>query len=523
MKKENVPVIIGVGEVCDQVPEDLTTARSAVDLAAGAVALALADTGKKELIKGGIDAIAAVRTFSDSSPRFDNDLENVKNRPRAIAHKVGIDPAYACYEPSGGQSSQRLVNEFCRRLAEGEFKAVLLTGGEAIASYKAAKRNKVTLNWDDDTDGQMDDRGWGIDGILTVQELENEFFIAGAIYGALENARRKQLHMTRAEYARQMGELLAPFSAVAAHHPSAMFPREYDAETIATAAERNPYIFQPYTLAMMAKDGVNQGAALILTTVGQAEKWGIDESRWIYLSGCCDLKERLVLERPELDTSPAMRMAYRTALDRAGVSVDEVNVFDLYSCFPIAVFNACESLGISTDDPRGLTVTGGLAYFGGAGNNYSMHGIVSIVHRLRSIPKGIGVVGANGGFLSKHSIGVYSREIPPHGWIFHDDSKLQRELNGAATPELDTTPEGEAVVDTYSITYAKGRPVRTHVIGRLNKTNARFLAATDAADHKTPRLSADEDFLGKTIYVTSEGKGNRFALTPEGLEGLKAT
>ena len=517
MNQENVPIIIGVGELCEQVPEDLTTVRSAVELAVSAVSLALADTGRKEVIKENIDAIAVVRTFSDSSPRFDNLLENVKNRPRAIAHKVGIDPKYACYEPSGGQSPQKLVNEFCRRLAEKEFKAVLLTGGEAIANFKAAKRNNVALNWDDDTDGEIDDRGWGIDGILTTEELENEFFIAGAIYGALENARRNQLQITREEYARQMGELLAPFSTVASHHPAAMFPREFDAETIATVTKNNPYIFQPYTLSMMAKDGVNQAAAIILTTVGQAQAWGVDESKWVYLRGCCDLKERLILERQRLDTSPAMRMAYQTALDRAGVSVDDVDVFDLYSCFPIAVFNACESLGISTDDPRGLTVTGGLAYFGGAGNNYSMHGIVSVIHRLRSLPKGIGVVGANGGFLSKHSIGIYCREMPPHRWVFHDDSQLQRKLDEAPAPELDTAPEGEAVIEAYSVTYGKGQPVRTHVIARLRETNARFLAGTDASDLQTPRLIADKDFLGKTIYVTCEGKGNRFALTPEGL------
>jgi acetyl-CoA C-acetyltransferase len=521
MSIENVPVIIGVGEVCEQVPKDLSAARSVVDLAACAANSALRDTGRKEHLLRGIDAIAAVRTFSDSSPRYRNAIENVKNMPRAVARKIGIHPEYACYEISGGQSPQKLVNEFCRRLAETEFKAVLLTGGEAIASVRAAKRSQTALNWEDSTDGQIEDRGWGVAGILTLQELENDFLIPGAIYGVLENARRKRLNKTRDEYAMLMGELLAPFSTVAANHPAAMFPQALDAETIASASKTNPYIFQPYTRAMMAKDGVNQAAALVLTTVGQAREWGIDESQWIYLSGSCDLKERTILEREPLDASPAMRLAYRTALQRARVSIDDVDVFDLYSCFPIAVFNACESLGLSPDDPRGLTVTGGLPFFGGPGNNYSMHGIVSVVRRLRDIPDGIGVVGANGGFLSKHSIGVYSRKMPRHGWLFHADHQIQQDLDEAPSPNLEMAPEGEAVVESYSVACRNGLPKRAHVIARLCMTNARFLAVTDASDRETPCLIADQDFLGKTIYVTSEGLGNRFSLTADGLGAFK--
>jgi acetyl-CoA C-acetyltransferase len=239
------------------------------------------------------------------------------------------------------------------------------------------------------------------------------------------------------------------------------------------------------------------------------------------LSGFCDLKERTILEREQLDASPAMRLAYRTALQRAHVSPADVDVFDLYSCFPIAVFNACESLGISPEDPRGLTVTGGLPFFGGPGNNYSMHGIVAVVRRLRDIPDGIGVVGANGGFLSKHSVGVYGRKMPRHDWLFHADNQIQKELDEAPTPNLEMAPEGEAFVESYSVTYRKGLPNRAHVIARLSSTNSRFLAVTDPTDGETPCLVAGQDFLGKPIYVTSEGLGNRFSLTADGLRAFK--
>ena len=98
--------------------------------------------------------------------------------------------------------------------------------------------------------------------------------------------------------------------------------------------------------------------------------------------------------------------ATEEALRVADIGIDEVATFDLYSCFPIAVFNVCDGMGLSADDPRGLTLTGGLPYFGGAGNNYSMHAIAETVRVMRDRPGLHGLVGANGGTLSKYSVGI---------------------------------------------------------------------------------------------------------------------
>src|SRR6185312_15006022 len=97
---------------------------------------------------------------------------------------------------------------------------------------------------------------------------------------------------------------------------------------------------------------------------------------------------------------PAGIRAVEHALATAGIGVDDLAAIDLYSCFPIAVFSICDGLGLATDDPRGLTVTGGLPYFGGAGNNYATHAIAEVVTRVRAKPGSYGLVGANGGMLS---------------------------------------------------------------------------------------------------------------------------
>src|SRR6202034_1466885 len=127
-----------------------------------------------------------------------------------------------------------------------------------------------------------------------------------------------------------------------------------------------------------------------------ARELGIDQSRWVYLHGYADLKERALIERPDLGSSPAAVEACKAALSGAGIGLEAITFFDLYSCFPIAVFNILDGLGLRADDPRGFTTPGGLPYFGGPGNNYSMHAIAATAARLRAEPGTYGLVGANG-------------------------------------------------------------------------------------------------------------------------------
>ena len=156
-------------------------------------------------------------------------------------------------------------------------------------------------------------------------------------------------------------------------------------------------------------DGVDQGAAVVMTSVGRAKALGIDPARWVYLHGCAEASEKLLVsERVNYYSSPAMRVNGEHALAMAGKTLDDMHLFDLYSCFPSAVELACAALGLDTADPRGLTLTGGLPFFGGPGNNYSMHAIATLLPQLRARPQAFGLITANGGYVSKHATGIYS-------------------------------------------------------------------------------------------------------------------
>src|SRR4030095_13837247 len=156
-------------------------------------------------------------------------------------------------------------------------------------------------------------------------------------------------------YAREMGRLFAPFSTVAAANPYSTAPVAYTPEALIAVSERNRMIADPYTRLLVARDQVNQAAAVLIAATDAAQELGIDPGKWVYLHAYSRVKEREIMSREDLGASQAARLACRVALAAARMSLDDIALFDLYSCFPIAVFNICDGLGLSPQDRRGLT------------------------------------------------------------------------------------------------------------------------------------------------------------------------
>lgn len=293
-----------------------------------------------------------------------------------------------------------------------------------------------------------------------------------------------------------------------------MFPKAYSAEEIATITESNKPVTDIYTRAMVAKDGVNLGASVILMSEEKAFGLGISRDKFIYPVAGSETTDKTIPFRENLAKSVAMDIAYKGAFKTAGLKMSDISCMDLYSCFPIAVFAACETLGIGPDDPRGLTVTGGLPFFGGPGNNYSMHGIVNIVERLRKDRKGYGLVGANGGLLSKHAIGIYGTKAPEKGFRLANAAAMNEKVQAQKSPVVTEYADGRAIIESYSVEFGSKGPKRGFVLGRL-EDGRRFLGSTDRGDQETVQELLNSDPLGREIFVTSKGPGNRFSFDEE--------
>ena len=486
------PVIVGVGQSVDRIDMPGYRAWSAPDLAAAAARAALGDTLVGTALAQRIDVIATTRTFEDSYPH-PAPFGKSDNFPRSVAMRLGITPRAAISSSGGGQSPQDLVNEFCERIAAGEFEVALLCGGEAISTTRHAQRSNLPLDFAESPGGEVEDRGAGFAAFHEPLAVRHGVVSATIGYALAETARRARLGMTRSAYASAMGRLFEPFAAVAHANPYAAWSvPAYSADDLVTPTPSNRWLADPYPLRLVARDQVNLGAAVLITSTRVAEELGIRQDKLVYLHGYAHATEKLLLSRPDIGASPAAQAVARAAIERADMTADDLAAFDFYSCFPIAVANvATDALGIDPDDSRPLTVTGGLPYFGGPGNNYSMHAIAEMVATVRAMPGRSGLVGANGGYLSKYSAGIYS--TTPRLWRNCPSHALQRELDEMNPVGLIEKFTGEGTVETYTVVHRQGRPDHAIVIGR-NAKGERFIARS-ADDDATAATAHREDVL----------------------------
>jgi acetyl-CoA C-acetyltransferase len=499
----DTPVVIGVGEASERIGTPGYRALPPVELAAAAARAALADAGGAGAgpIAARIDVLAGIRQFEISVPGRPAPFGCSDNLPRSIARRIGADPRQAMLAQVGGQSPQQEVTELAGLIAAGQAGVALVAGAEAISTVRhLITAERPAPDWSEHVGGQLTDRGYGLENLYGHDERVHGLTDTIGPYALLENARRARLGLDRAAYARAMGELFAPFTEVAAANPHAAARTVRSATELITPTERNRLVADPYTRMLIARDQVNQGAAVLLASLRTAGELGVPPERLVYLHGHAAATEPSLPRRADLGAAPASVAAVRRALDLTGIGPDDLGVLDLYSCYPIAVFAVCDGLGLGPGDPRGLTVTGGLPFFGGPGNNYSAHAIAATVRRLRARPGEFGLVGANGGLLSKYAAGVYS--TTPARWVADDHWSAPE----PPTVELRSAAEGPAVVETYTVRYGARGP-RVILAVRLAADGSRALAGVDP-----PYLAAftgAADPLGRPVTVHPGPDGNR--------------
>jgi acetyl-CoA C-acetyltransferase len=340
------------------------------------------------------------------------------------------------------------------------------------------QREGLSVSWAEDPGGEPEllgepRRGW------SDHEDAHRLRAAIAFYPLFENAIRAARGATIAQHQASMGRLLARFAAVAAMNPLATRRDGMSAERLATADDDNRWIGFPYPRYMNANAFIDQAAALVMTSVGVARECGIARERWVFLHGCAEGHDHwYVSDRVDFHSSPAIRAVVPRALAMAGRTLDEMAFIDLYSCFASAIEVACAEIGLREDDPRGLTVTGGLPFFGGPGNNYVTHAIAETMRRVRAAAGRFGLVTANGNYLTKHAAGVYSSAPVLGAWQREPPSRLQAELDRLPKAPFTLTPNGAATIETYTVMHERTGPAYGIVFGRLRATGERFIANT---------------------------------------------
>jgi acetyl-CoA C-acetyltransferase len=508
------PILVGSGQVSDfETPPE--SGQSAIDMIERAARKAAIDTGAGEAILKALDSICILRLYTDTSWRFQSRFGRCTNPPAAVAGRIGASKARLQYTHPGGNMPQYMVNRTAEEIAAGEVDLALIGGGEALRTMRGARKAGTEIDWSEDApDGYGDYTEIG-DPRVGISDYEERHEMRAPIYmyPMVENGIRAHRGRDVGAHQKAIGRLLEGFARVAAANPLAARREGYSAEEIATVSLDNRYIGFPYTKLMNSNPYIDQSAAVIMTSVEKATALGIDPSRWVFLHGCGDATDHwFVSERVNYHSSPAIRMMSSKAFDMVGKTVDEMDHLDLYSCFPSAIQMGCQEIGVAEDDPRGLTVTGGLPFFGGPGNNYVTHSIAEMVNKVRAQPGSFGLCTANGHNVTKHAAGIYSTTPTEGPWQREDPAGYQSKLDAMAKPVLVEEANGAAKIETYTVMHRPDGPEHGLIIGRLTETGARFLANTPA-DAATLYDLQENGEVGRAGFVTcAEGKNS---FTPE--------
>lgn len=511
-----MPVLVGAGQFTHK--GDVKACPPVKDMLERVVRAAASDAGLSDDQLSEADSVQVVGFTVDSSPQMRAALPTLNNAPLTLSKAIGALPRSSSYSHMGGNTPQALVNAQAEAIANGEADFSILVGAEYLnAVMKLAGKGEDMSHWaDPDADAEAPTRfGDPRDGCSGNEALHGLSFPTNA-YPLFENAHRHNLGRSISEHMACLGDLMSALTKVAAANPHAWFPIERSPEELTTVTDKNRMVCYPYPKYLNSIIQVDQAAAVIMMSTAKADELGVAEDKRVYLHGCSDTTELWnPLDRVNYHSSPAIRVGAREALSMANKTVSDLDFFDLYSCFPIAVEFACQEIGIAEDDPRGLTLTGGLPYFGGPGNNYVMHSIAEALRVARAKPGSFGLVTANGWFLTKHAMGIYSTEPVKGAWARRGKSEYQSEIDNLAAPEITEAPNGKATVETYTVVHGREGVRFGIVIGR-DSEGRRFVANTDNAPETVTLMETSDTVIGRTGTVTS-GEGQKAMFVFDGV------
>jgi acetyl-CoA C-acetyltransferase len=479
------PVLVASGQVNQR---DEKGAVEPVELMAAA-ARAAAGPG----VLAAVDSIRVVNVFS----------WRYRDPGLLLGQRIGAQAASTRYSGVGGNVPQSLLNQACLDIQRGRAEVVLIAGGETWRTRTRLRARGLKPDWprQDETVPPAQGAGENVPMSGPAEErikLDRPAFV----YPIFEQALQSAAGESSDDHRRRIAELWSQFSAVAEANPYAWSRKRCTPEQIREPGPDNRMVSWPYTKLMNSNNMVDQAAVVILASAEAATHLKIATERWVFPYAGADAHDTYAIaERAELHRSPAIRIAGRRALELAGLEMDDIDLIDVYSCFPSAVQVAAAELGLPTGDPqRALTVTGGLTFAGGPWNNYVTHSIAAMAERLIKQPGSRGLITANGGYLTKHSFGVYGTEPPAAGFRWED---VQAEVDREQTRKALVGWEGVGSVEAWTTLFDRsGCPEKAFLAVRT-PDDARTLAVI--TDRSEAEATVREDIVGAKVQVFADG------------------
>ncbi|WP_116807378.1 acetyl-CoA acetyltransferase [Steroidobacter cummioxidans] len=435
-----IPVIVGVADVIDR-PAALAQAREPATLMVDALLGALQDAAGAAA-PALLTALDSLNIVAEHSWPYDEPSD-------VVSARIGHMPKRCIYGTAGGESPVRFIHEAALRIAAGDSVVAAVVGAESQHSVAAASKQSIQLPWSP--------RGSNA-GLLRGKDLCHPIAISHGmtqpahVYPLYENAATAAWGQTPGEAIRESAELWSAFSRVSAENPCAWLKQTYSAEQLATPTQDNRPVAWPYTKHLVANPFVNQGAAVVLTSLAKARELGISEERCVFIHGGARAVEpRDYLQRDQYQRSYAQEAVLAAMLDAAG----RFDAVELYSCFPIVPKMARRVLALPAN--ARLTSIGGLSFFGAPLNNYMTHAAAGLVRALRNQRNGRALLYGQGKFVTKHHALLLSSSAPANDLATSDgDVQPQADRQRHPVPELIGDHNGPAAVETFTVVYGRG-------------------------------------------------------------------
>jgi len=470
------PVVIGIGSI--QQKDSFEMLDEALILMEKATHKAIKDTTNNKIVDY-IDQIQIPKgywKYRDPGKWIAN-RNNIKSAKTSVT-KIGV-------------LQQNLINSACKDIADGKIRASLIVGGEA--RYKkilALKEKKDFIETELNTNPDFYVKA---DHELQIQEEQDELgLMAVGYYAILESAYRARNKLSIQKHKKKIGEMYEAFSKIAEANPDGWLDKKISSRDIMEASKSNPLQSFPYNKLHCTSWNVNQASAMIICNEDVADHLGIPIDKRVYPLASSETNHMIAtIQRPSLGRSLGLNLAVKFIKDICKNNNIKPNLYELYSCFPIAVQMFSDSLGLSTKQTK--TVTGGMSFAGGPLNNYVIHSTVKVLNEIRDNHSKIGLVTGVSGMMTKQSLALWAKK-PLINFIIKDVTE-DAQLNEAPIP-MSKKIEGKATILGYTFFHDDNNNLKAVIYSEDSQKKRKVLISNDKEILKS---MGEEEWVGKKI------------------------
>ena len=475
---KNKPVLVGIGSL--QQKGSFAELDEALILMEKVTLDAIEDT-QAPAIKNFIDEIQVPKGYW-----------TYRDPGKWIAEKHGFAGARTSVTKIG-VLQQNLINSACKKIIKGDIRASLIVGGEA--RFKKIQALKEGLDFEEmqllvNPDHYVKAK----DDLYVAEEIDALGMMAVGYYAIIESAMRYKNNRSIEKHEQFLGDTYARFSEIAAQNPHAWNQKVFTSEEIQNPSSKNQRIAYPYNKLHNSSWNVNQASALILTSEEIANKLNIPISQRVYPLISSETNHMIgVIQRPDITFPIGLQLASNFLLETAKKNKIYPSLYELYSCFPVAVQLFSESLNVPENTDK--TITGGMPFAGGPLNNYMLHATAQMLMKIRKNTNEIGLITGVSGMMTKQALAIWGKE--PVMDFESMDVTAEAEKLEIPVPMSDLK-QGNARIIGCTTLYEKINPIKA------------IFYAEDTQGHRLVLTSTDNELITKVEKEECVGKKINF-------------